>query len=114
MSKKAYLVTGLDGCGACLEYSVNFIEKNSENKEMVFIISGQSKVQLKTKFKIKTRQNSNFVFDTTLMALRSGLVTMEHPKVFFCKSGNIFDIKDITFRNADSVFNYVYNFIKNK
>jgi len=111
LNKKVYLVTGLDGCGACLEYTVKFIEKNIDNKDMVFIISGQSKVQLKAKFKLATRQKSNFVCDTTLMALRSDLVSMEHPKAYFCKSGLIVDAKDITYKNADSVFHHVNQFL---
>lgn len=31
---KVYIVTGLDGCGACMEYTVDFINKNSSNLDL--------------------------------------------------------------------------------
>lgn len=107
LSKKVYFVTGLDGCGACLEYTVKYIEKQIDNKDMYFIISGQSKVQLRSKFSQSTISNKNFLFDTVQVALKQGLVQMAHPRVLLCKHGKVYDIKDIDYINADSIFNYV-------
>jgi hypothetical protein len=112
LTKKVYLVTGLDGCGACLEYTVKFIENKIKDPNMAFIISGKSRVQLKSKFKIQTIENDNFLFDTSQIALRKGLVEMAHPRVFLCKSGKVYDVKEIDYINADSVFTYVKDFIK--
>jgi hypothetical protein len=113
LNKKMYLVTGLDGCGACLEYTVKYIEKQVDNKDMSFIISGESKIQLKSKFSQKTILNKNFVFDTLQVALKNGLVQMAHPKIFLCKSGRVYDTKEINYINADSVFNYVSKELRN-
>lgn len=111
LTKKVYLVTGLDGCGACLEYTVKFIENKIKDDNMAFVISGKSRVQLKSKFKIQTINHKNFLFDTSQIALRKGLVEMAHPKVFLCKSGKVYDMKEIDYINADSVFKYVEDFI---
>ena len=46
LTKKVYLVTGLDGCGACLEYTVKFIENKIRDHNMAFIISGKSGTEL--------------------------------------------------------------------
>lgn len=112
LTKKIYLVTGLDGCGACLDYTVKFVEENINDKNMNFIISGQSKVQLKSKFTNKSILNNNFVFDTAQIASRSGIIGISKPKIFLCNLGSVYDIKEVDFKNADSIFAYVKDYIK--
>lgn len=111
---KIYIITGLDGCGACLDYTVDFIEKQSTNSNIAFIVSGQSRAKLKILFKYSTIHRSNFIRDTLEYALKKELIQQQNPKAFFCNSGRIIDSKDVTYRNADSVFNYVNSFLKLK
>lgn len=109
---KIYLVTGLDGCGSCLEYTVNFIEKNISNTKIMVIVSGQSKVQLRNKFSLATRLSHNFVFDTLLIPLKSNIIEMSNPKVWYCKNGKLVKSESIDYRNAKTTFERVERFLK--
>jgi hypothetical protein len=113
-SSKVFILTGLDGCGACMDYTVKFIEENSNNPDLNFILSGQSHVKIKALFSYPTIHRKNFFRDTLQIALRKELVPKKNPKAFFCKSGTIIDSKDITYQNADSVFHYVNQFLIKK
>lgn len=111
---KVYIITGLDGCGACMDYTVKFIEKESNNPDLLFILSGQSRVKIKALFSYPTIHRENFIRDTLELALRKELVQKQNPKAFFCKSGIIIEAKDVTYQNADSVFNSINKFLKDK
>ena len=114
LSKKLYLVTSIDGCGACVEHTIKYIEDNIKNEESLFIISGQSKVQLKAEFKLDVRNSPNFVFDTLLLALRKKVVGTANPRVYLCRNGKIVEMKEFTYQNSDSVFKRVSLFFKEK
>ncbi len=112
LKKKLYLITELDGCGACLDFTIKFIEKNSENPNMSFIISGESKKKLNIFFTKKILTSPNLIFDSIRIGVHKKLIGIGHPKIYLCRENKIVDIKEVTFSNADSVFNYVDNFIK--
>ena len=109
--KRLYLVTSLDGCGACLEYTVKFIENNISNPKMMFIVSGKSKIQLKNKFKRATIKSPNFIFDTSIIALKNELIGVVHPKVFLFKNQKIVEDKEVNFVDAEKTFNEALAFV---
>jgi thioredoxin-related protein len=109
--KRLYLVTSLDGCGACLEYTVKFIENNITDPNMMFIVSGQSKIQLKSKFSPATIKSPNFVFDTSIIALKNKLIGTVHPKIFLLTKGKIVESKEVNFVDAEKTFKDVLAFV---
>lgn len=112
LDKKLYLITELDGCGACLDFTIKFMKKNRLNSNMAFIVSGESKKKLNIILNKELTLSPNFIFDSTRIAMHKKLTGI-HPKVYLCKDNMIVDIKDVTFLNADSVFNYVLQFVNN-
>lgn len=110
LDRKVYIVTGLDACGACLDYTVKFIEANINDNKMYNIISGSSVKKLKGTFRHSTLHNPNFIFDSTLTAMKLNLVNQEKPLIYFCKNGNIIDCKSLSYKNADSVIQYINTF----
>ena len=107
---KVYLFTALEGCGACVEATVKFIENNISNPSMLFIVAGTSQKELKIKFSAKTIKSSNFLMDNQLISLKNELITTIHPKVYCCRDRQVVMDKEINYVIADSVFKAVIDF----
>ena len=81
---------------------------------MIFIASGQSKKELNFHFSKKLTSSSNFIFDSLGIGISKKLIGQGHPKLYFTNNGNIIEVKEITYFNADSVFNYVEKYMLNQ
>ena len=111
LDKKLYLFTSLDGCSTCLSHTTKFIEEHINNKNMIFVVSGKSKIQLHANFKKSTIVSPNFINDTTLISLKKGLVDISFPKVYLCKDEEIVEAFEVSSMNADRLFPYAANFV---
>lgn len=112
IDKKLYLITGLDGCGACLDYSVNFIKKNIQKNSMLFVISSKSKVALRAKFDRSTIANPNFLFDSTASVIQSGISQNGFPTVLLCKAGRVIEVFEVPYSKAEERFRYAEAFVE--
>ncbi|MFN4147021.1 MAG: hypothetical protein ACK4GN_14445 [Runella sp.] len=112
--KKIFIITSLEVCGACLDYTVKFIEKNIEDSNYLFIISSSSIKKTKITFTPKVLESPHFLLDSQLVAVRKGLVNTEKPQAYLFSNGKVVDVQQITYSNADSIFRYIHQFLNSQ
>ena len=110
-SMKVYVVTALDGCGACVQSTVNLIERNIDQKGMVFIVSGRSRKQLKMKFSPSTILHPNFVFDSNQVAISKKIIESIYPKILMVENNRVVDERTLHFTNAERFFSDAIAFL---
>lgn len=104
------IVTRIDGCGICVENTVEFMKKNLQNPYLRLIVSGKSNKRFKM-FSSKTNlKGYNVIVDNEGLAIGNGLVGPQ-PIVFFLSKKNIIYSYSLNPSNANSIFIQIKDFI---
>ncbi|SFF09006.1 hypothetical protein [Thermoflexibacter ruber] len=104
LDKQVYLITITGGCGGCMQVVADYIKENIADEKHYFIVSCPSQKEVSFTFNYQIRHHANFLIDNQMIAVRDELVGDIHPKVYYCKNGNIINEEEITFTNAKQVF----------
>jgi hypothetical protein len=104
LDDKVYLLFGLQGCGACLDHTVNFVSENIKNDKIVFIVSDKSKSKINALFGEDMRLKKNFIVDSTMNAYILKMLGTGYPKAFLCKKNKILDSFEISYMNSKEQF----------
>lgn len=96
IDRRIYVINSAIGCGGCIQEVANFYKKNHALPNFQYIVSTESKKQVRIAYPHALRQQSNFLYDSLSLATASGLITTK-PKVIYCRDGKIIGIDEIEY-----------------
>jgi hypothetical protein len=112
-TRRVYLVNFTAKCNGCVQDIANYYIKNHQNQSLAYIICPQSLRDLKVEYPYPVRTNSNFLVDSASVALSINLVT-DKPAIFFCENQRLIAHWELEFRNRDSTFKAINEYIGKK
>ncbi|GAA5039132.1 hypothetical protein GCM10011506_37930 [Marivirga lumbricoides] len=97
------VVLPVQGCSPCIERTINFIENNKMNTEVLFIVVAKNKREWGHLFSSELFKNSNFLIDDQLLFMDYDFVQL-FPVYFSKKNGYFSEKVEINGSNVQDVF----------
>lgn len=108
--KKAYLIIPLQGCGSCIDQSIQFMKKNSENDKISYIIVDQDIKNIKIKIGSDYLTKPNLIIDEKMIAMRSSL-TYASPIIYYCQDNEVIGKRIVQASKVAKEFEKLHAFI---
>jgi hypothetical protein len=107
--KRVYLVSLTDGCSGCVHITNEFIKENIAHPNIQYIITSDSRKEIKFKLGNAVAENSKVILDLEKIAYKQNLV-FGYPTVLFCKDGSVIRSESITVINAKEILKSILDF----